>query len=233
MKKILLFTFLSFCFYQINAQCTETASNFGNNSNIPSYNVSGDISVTLNTDDTVTINLGSNFSTASGPDVRVYLVNPEGRSIDQVKNTRIANLTNIEFGLTNARGAQSFTQAIPDDVSISDYGVVLFYCLEFNAFWDIGTYTAFTSSSCAVLNTENFILDTISFYPNPAKNNLTISNTENINGEIRIYNVLGKQVLQQSNISNQTIDISNLNSGIYMLTINADGRSKTQKLVIE
>ena len=62
------------------AQCTQNAFGFGNSTNVPSYDVSGNVSVTLNTNNTVTLNLASNFMTANGPDVRAYLVKSNGAS---------------------------------------------------------------------------------------------------------------------------------------------------------
>jgi hypothetical protein len=242
MKTILLFTFLSFISLQINAQCIENASNFGNNTSVPGYNVSGDISVTLNANNTVTLQLGDNFRTAAGPDVRAYLVNSEGRSINQLKALNPNNLNNIAFGLIScsgcspvipANGAQTLTVAIPDGKDITDYDTVFFYCLAFNAFWDVGSYSSFSTSNCTILNVDTFTADEIVFYPNPAKNQIQLSNIEGISAEIRIFNVLGKQVFYQSKIKEKTIDVSSLNKGIYLVKINVDKKSKTQKLIIQ
>lgn len=233
MKTILFSFFFAFILLQTNAQCTENATNFGNNTSTTSYNISGSVSVTLNTNNTVAINFGSNFRTASGPDVRLYLIKSEGKSISQLKSVNPENLQNISFGLIGFSGTQSFTQTISDGVDISEYDTVFFYCLQFNAFWDVGTFNPFTSNNCAVLNTDNFKVNKISFYPNPAKDEIRVSNIDGISAEIRIFNVLGKQVFHQPEITNKTIDISSFNSGIYLVKINVDGKSRTQKLVIQ
>lgn len=233
MKKLLLAAFLSFTFTHFNAQCTENASNFGNNTSTTSYNVSGDISVVLNTNNTITINFASNYSTASGPDVRLYLIKSEGKSISELKNLNPENVENISFGLVGFSGALSYTETIPENIDITQYDTIFFYCLQFTAFWDLGTYTPFTSTNCSVLNVDAFTIDAISIYPNPAKNKIQISNSNAISAEIRIFNVLGKQVFHQTNIKEKAIDISSFNKGIYMVKINIDGKSKTQKLVIQ
>jgi len=233
MKKLLLFAFLSFTFYQINAQCTVNANNFGNNQSVPDYNVAGDISVTLEKENTVTVNFASNFSTASGPDVRLYLIKSEGRTLNQLKELNPTNLESISFGLIGFSGAQSFTQTIPSTLNIEEYDTVFFYCLQFNAFWDIGSYTAFTTSTCSVLSTvDTVVLDNIGIYPNPAINIINITNPSNVGGNITLFNVLGKQVLQ-TKMTQNPIDISNFNSGIYLLKIDVNGTSKTQRLVIQ
>ncbi|WP_299059828.1 DM13 domain-containing protein [uncultured Polaribacter sp.] len=233
MKTLLLITFLSFSFLQLQGQCIENASSFGNNTTVPSYNISGDVSVTLNTNNTATINFASNFETASGPDVRLYLIKSEGKSISQLKSLNPENLENISFGLIGFSGAQSYTASIPQNTDITKFDRVFFYCLRFNQFWDVGTFTSFKSSSCNVLNIDNFAVNNISIYPNPAKNKIHITQLDKVSVEIRIFNLLGKQVLHQPNIKQNSIDISSLNEGIYLVKINIDGKTKSQKLVIQ
>ncbi len=92
MQKILLFIVSLITSFLGYSQCTTSASNFGNNTNTPSYNVSGDVSVTLNADNTVTLDLGANFQTADGPDIRAYLVNSNGLSNTQLQGTKIADI---------------------------------------------------------------------------------------------------------------------------------------------
>ncbi len=232
MKTKLLFISLVIISLNLRAQCTENAANFGNNTSTPSYNIAGDVSVVLNTNNTITINFANNFSTASGPDVRLYLVKSEGKSIPQLKNLNPLNLENISFGLIGFSGAQSYTETIPNTIDITQYDTVFFYCLQFNAFWDVGFYTPFSSSNCGILNIDSFAIDKIKIYPNPANNTIQLSNINAVSAEIRIFNVLGKQVFHQSKITKNTIDISSFKRGVYLVKINVDGKSKTQKLVI-
>ncbi|WP_405564874.1 DM13 domain-containing protein [Polaribacter sp. Asnod6-C07] len=233
MKKLLLITFLSLSYLQINAQCAETLMGFGNNPDQDSYNVVGDVTLILNTNNTITLNLGSNFRTAPGPDVRAFLVDSNGISDDVLATTLIANLNHFEIGLTQSSGRQSFTVAIPNGKNIADFDKVFFYCLDFDHFWDLGTFTSFSSNNCSVLNIDEVKIDKISFYPNPAKTKIQLSNIDAVSVEIRIFNVLGKQVFHQSKITNNSIDISSFNKGIYLAKINVDGKTKTQKLVIQ
>ena len=242
MKTLLLTAFFSFAVFQINGQCTENVSNFGNNTSNNSYNVSGDVKVILNTNNTITLGLGSNFMTAAGPDVRAFLVKSEGKSISDLKSLNPNNLDNIAFGLIScsgcnpvipSNGAQTLTVAIPDGKDITEFDTVFFYCLQFTALWDVGNFTPFSSSNCAVLDVDTFKVDVISVYPNPAKNQIQFSNIDAVSAEIRIFNVLGKQVFHQSKITHKTIDISSFNKGIYLVKIDVDGKTKTQKLVIQ
>jgi hypothetical protein len=233
MKTLLLTALFSISFFNNYGQCTENATNFGNNTSTTSYNVSGDINVMLNTHNSITINFASNYSTASGPDVRLYLIKSEGRSVAELKSLNPTSVENISFGLVGFSGAQSFTESISNTIDITQYDTVFFYCLQFNAFWDIGFYSPFSSSNCAILDIDTFSVDTITVYPNPAKNQIHISNVNAVSAEIRIFNVLGKQVFHQSKITNNTIDVASFDKGIYLVKIDVDGKAKTQKLVIQ
>ena len=233
MKTLLLCAFLSICNLQIKAQCAETLSGFGNNPDQDSYNIVGDVTLILNTNNTITLNLGSNFSTAPGPDVRAFLVDSNDLSDAVLATALIANLNHFEIGLTQATGRQTFTVAIPDDKNITDFDKVFFYCLEFNHFWDLGTFTSFTPYNCTVLNTNGFNLSKVAIHPNPAKNKIQISNLEVGSAEIRIFNVLGKQVFYQTKITKNTINISSFNKGIYLVNIKVNDKVKNQKLVIQ
>ena len=238
-KLLYLAAFFAAFFQLTNAQCVENVSGFNNNTSIPMYNISGDVNVTVNPDNTVTLDLGDNFMTADGPDVRAYLVKSNGASDATLKNTQIANLDTIEFGIvgdntTSINGAKSFTISIPSGDTIEDYDKVFFYCFSFNQFWDLGTFTSFNSTNCALLSVnENELLNNVSFYPNPTNNQIEISNPKQLNLDINLYNVLGKKVLEANTVSlrNQTLNLSSLNSGVYLVEIKAEGRSITKKLV--
>ncbi|WP_439131760.1 T9SS type A sorting domain-containing protein [Polaribacter sp.] len=233
MKTRLLFAFLSFNLLQINAQCTESVGGFGNSPDGPSYHINGDVDLTLNSNNTITLQLGANFSTTPGPDVRAFLVVSDGKTDAELTTTLISNLNYIEIGLTQASGAQTLTATIPEGKDITKFDKLFFYCLQFDHFWDLGTFQKFTANTCAALNVTNFPVDKIHIYPNPGKDKIQLSNLDNLSAEIRIFTILGKQVLNQSKFSQKTIDISAFNKGVYLVKIDVDGKSKTQKLVID
>lgn len=72
-------------------------------------------------------------------------------------------------------------------------------------------------------------------YPNPAKNKVNISLNKNlISGEIIITNLLGKIVAKKLIIvNNNSLDISNLAKGIYLITIISNDYKESKKLIIE
>ncbi len=68
-------------------------------------------------------------------------------------------------------------------------------------------------------------------YPNPAYDNVSISfsSTNNL-ANIQLFDMLGKKVLDKEISSEETINIENLNSGIYLYNIVVDGKSQSGKL---
>jgi hypothetical protein len=68
-------------------------------------------------------------------------------------------------------------------------------------------------------------------YPNPAANKLNISAKEIIQNAA-VYNVLGKKVMSlEINKSSESIDISNLASGIYLIKYNVNDKVGTAKFI--
>jgi subtilisin family serine protease len=76
------------------------------------------------------------------------------------------------------------------------------------------------------------LLENIRMYPNPAKENVSFSLTNDFDQyQINIYNILGKKVETHMNLTTSTIDISNLNSGVYIVKVMRGEKSKTLKLI--
>ncbi len=83
------------------------------------------------------------------------------------------------------------------------------------------------------LKTTSF--DNMSFkvYPNPVKDRLTLSYTENMT-DIAVFNLLGQQVLSKKiNATESQIDMSALAGGTYLVKVNVGNQVKTLKIVKE
>lgn len=73
----------------------------------------------------------------------------------------------------------------------------------------------------------------ITIHPNPAKNDLFISNEKGVAiNEVIIYNQLGQNVLQP-NIKSNKVDISRLEQGIYIVVLTSNKLKIRKKLVIK
>jgi len=80
---------------------------------------------------------------------------------------------------------------------------------------------------------DQLLASQFAIYPNPASNRLNVSFPQHIEkAQLAIYNVLGTEVLR-SNISalDNGIDISGLTSGIYIVSVEANNKRNSFKLI--
>jgi len=96
-------------------------------------------------------------------------------------------------------------------------------------FFTITTAGANDEFSQNVLNIEIAELTELSIYPNPASTVVNIASNNSIDS-VEIYDILGKQIKELKN-TNQ-IDVSDLNSGIYLFKIWIEEQVLTKKIVI-
>lgn len=81
------------------------------------------------------------------------------------------------------------------------------------------------------LGTNTFNNNSLSYYPNPVENTLNI-NLKNINiDNISIYDISGKKIIEISHIVNNQIDVSPLEKGVYVLSLETTNGLIKQKFV--
>ncbi|MCC1484020.1 T9SS type A sorting domain-containing protein [Winogradskyella sp. E313] len=83
------------------------------------------------------------------------------------------------------------------------------------------------------LSTQDLTLLGLSIYPNPADDFITVESNNIEISSINIYDVLGKNVLSQKELTNNRVDVSDLNEGVYFMKIDAGNTSATQKIIIK
>lgn len=70
-------------------------------------------------------------------------------------------------------------------------------------------------------------------YPNPAFDDVIyITTAQNAQKEITVYDVFGKVVLR-NRIYNTSLDIKNLDPGVYVMQVVENNKSITRKLVVK
>ncbi|MFV8321765.1 T9SS type A sorting domain-containing protein [Flavobacterium sp. LS2R12] len=94
--------------------------------------------------------------------------------------------------------------------------------------------TAKYNAICQNLSTADIAIDKSTIYPNPTKGQLYINNL--ILEKITVNNMEGKTVKIISfnyPSANNTIDLSDLIKGVYILKIKSNGIISSQKIIIE
>jgi len=75
-------------------------------------------------------------------------------------------------------------------------------------------------------------LEIVYIYPNPVKDILNFKGIDLTNSEVKIFNLMG-QLVEESIVYNASFDISNLNSGVYIVEMNKDNQKFYRKVFKE
>lgn len=93
-----------------------------------------------------------------------------------------------------------------------------------------------TSNVDAITLSTNKVseIDGFSIYPNPVKNGeFSISTQSNAVKSVQIFDVFGKQVYSKKIEANEKVKTSNLTAGMYILSVEENGKTASRKLIIE
>lgn len=108
--------------------------------------------------------------------------------------------------------------------------------------WSIGPANCFGAATCATftftteadpsLSVAQFDSQSLSVFPNPVKDQLTIKTELSIES-VDIFNILGKSVKSISGESmlDDRVNMSDLLDGIYFLNVTAEGKKQTIKVI--
>ncbi|AOW17483.1 hypothetical protein LPB03_08395 [Polaribacter vadi] len=97
---------------------------------------------------------------------------------------------------------------------------------------DLGTPGAANTFTLSIVKNQ---IEGFAIYPNPVTNNtFTITTNSTDKKEVKMFNVLGKQVFATSfSDTKSTIDIPAISAGLYILKVTEGTRTATSKLVIK
>jgi hypothetical protein len=89
------------------------------------------------------------------------------------------------------------------------------------------------SANDFTLSTNQFETNNFRVYPNPTSlGYVTLSSKNSAKMNISVFDILGKQVLNET-VSNNILNVSSLTSGVYIMNISQDNARITKKLVIQ
>ncbi|WP_405293871.1 T9SS type A sorting domain-containing protein [Algibacter sp. Ld11] len=109
------------------------------------------------------------------------------------------------------------------------------YFLIFFALYTLLVFTPFDAQNKNAFFEAKDKIEGLSIYPNPVATQhdvVYISSKQNLTKNIKIFSVLGKQVLS-TKLVGKALNISRLNKGVYILNITENNISETRKLVIQ
>lgn len=182
-------------------------------------------------------NIGSEYFNGDIDEVRVWnkvlnatdILNTMNCEL-QASETGLVAYYNFNQGIDGVNN--STVTSVTDSSGNANNGTLTNFALTgATSNWRLGS-TITTGNICATLGNSDFEnTANITIYPNPSNGIFNIVSQENVS--IEIYNLLGKLVFNQP-LANGTnsIDISNFNTGVYLLkTIDGNGNIKSHKLI--
>ena len=234
-RELLLFLLTIFATSNFYAQCSRSGSFVQSD---PQYSISGDANITFTTSGDKDVIFESNFATVQGADLRVYLsktddINTTGSDAIQI-SAQLENDAGGFGGPGTSPITGMMTFPIPTDTELADFDFIVIQCISINERWGHVTLGSNDGVDCSSLSLEDNILgNSVQFYPNPTKDNLTIENTNLTDFNIEIFDILGKEVFSINNkgVRNQNINLSSLKTGVYLMRITADNQTITKRLV--
>ncbi len=191
-----------------------------------------EISNTESTTYTFTPNLGQCATSTSLTIEVIPIANPVAPS-PQTLNSG-STLADIVITPANVLWYDTFNDAL-GDVNRLALDLPLENNKTYYAVNDDGEYRSqpFPVTVIVTLNTANFELQNLKFYPNPVSSTLTISSSFPIQS-IEIYNLLGQRLINESHTSSEVnLNVSNLASAAYLVKIKSENQTREFKIVKE
>lgn len=227
-----------------SGNCLMCHSNSGN------YNTS--IAIIVTPTPTNGYTLGQTYSitvnqTSTGASEHGFQITAENAVASKVGTFAITDA--IHTQVQSGNHFVTHTKAGDDEISWSfnwtapptDEGDVTFYAATI-AGNPNGSGTTTTNSQMAlatyhigsVLGINKAQLLTFSLFPNPSDGQVTFQlPLDNNQAKVSVFDYLGKTLIQKSiYAANNTLDVSNLKSGIYFVRIQTDTKVGTKKLII-
>jgi len=239
MKKILLFTFISYIsVLGLFAQSIELSNVYGKVNN-------GDSIVLVDTNATASFVVGIDVKNISSSSLDIRVKKTELIIISGSENyfcwvsCYLPGTYVSPDGITVSSGASSaaFTG---DYLSHGNAGAsyIMYTFFDYNNPNDSIAFIAkYVAGSGVGINNPTPKVEVSNLYPNPAKNTVSINYNLNgaQNGQLEIYNILGSVVkiikINETN-GRLSIDVSDLNNGVYFYSFIADDRIITSKRLV-
>jgi subtilisin-like proprotein convertase family protein len=110
---------------------------------------------------------------------------------------------------------------------------------EANDTGSVVSYTLTICSQVATLTSNSFGLQDFTLYPNPNNGNFTIQFNSDSGNEIKVnaHDLRGREIFAKSysnsGLFNETLQLNNVQAGIYLVTVQDGARKEVKKIIIE
>ena len=196
------------------------------------------------------VNVGLNVTHTYPQDLQIAIDHPDATQV-VVWNRACAG--NDNFDVTLSDGAPAFSCVANMTGTFSPSAPLSAYNgKQSNGTWtllardgwneDTGQINSWFLEICSetiTLSSSSFTLDNIQIYPNPNNGNFNIQFNSSSGNEIKVlvHDIRGRQIFERSynnsGLFNENINLSNIQSGIYMVTVLDGAQKQVKKIVVE
>ncbi|MEY8849987.1 T9SS type A sorting domain-containing protein [Psychroserpens sp. XS_ASV72] len=157
-------------------------------------------------------------------------------SLDDGTINTWVNPSDASFGAGSAPAATATSAEVGDIVTGMNQFVIRQDSTgetPFVLFDELRLGTSWAQVTPTTLSTEEFTANSFKIYPNPTS--LGYVNIKSANGattSVAVYDILGKEMIN-TEVTNEQLNVSELNSGVYIMKITQNNASVTKKLIIK
>ena len=211
--------------------------------NIPVGGVISDVNITMNLTHTWINDLTAILISPSGTQVQLFAQPCTSADIQNISATFDDSGVNVVCGTNpGITGVVKSTQLLSAFNGQNSTGTWTLRILDgFNQ--DGGSLNNWSINICTIqplsIDEQEGVISNLAIYPNPNNGNFNIQFTSNSSNEINVgvHDMRGREIFtnkySNNGLFNENLQLSNVQSGIYLVTIQ-DGSSKvTKKIVIE
>tara|TARA_R110002072_G_scaffold282761_1_gene445798 strand:+ start:21221 stop:23023 length:1803 start_codon:yes stop_codon:yes gene_type:complete len=121
---------------------------------------------------------------------------------------------------------------ILDDITVAQpfYGSMIF--IPGDQTYSNGTAIGIRMNTAEPAGIDEYELAGISVYPNPSKGIIKISNDNNTDNTIAIFDMLGKEVYSTTSSTGVSVDLSGNGRGVYLVKVSNENGSMVERIVI-
>ncbi|MFY0712998.1 T9SS type A sorting domain-containing protein [Seonamhaeicola sp. NFXS20] len=172
------------------------------------------------------------YSEATGTPSEVYILNTEITNEVGI-NTNGGSDTSVDGFLNITTDYDDWTTSTITFTATNTFVVVYIRSLNsVNTDTEV-FYDNFSLMLDETASVEDKLASKFKIFPNPVDDVLTIDSNNIEVSSVKIYDLLGKQVYAQKGLVSKNINVSQLNSGLYLLKLDTNSGSLNKKIIIE
>ncbi|OGS61266.1 zinc-dependent metalloprotease family protein [Flavobacterium sp.] len=198
------------------------------------------------------VNVAVNLTHTYIQDLQIILQGPMVTTTQSILfNNQCTNQDNIN-AVFNDQGSALVCASPVTGNAIPNTPLTVFNGLNPNGDWlvgirdlaavDTGSVVSYTLTVCsqqATLSSESFGLENFTLYPNPNNGNFNIQFTSTSGNEIKVnvHDIRGREIYSKAytnnGLFNENLQLSNVQSGVYLVTVEDGSIKETKKIVVQ